>query len=256
MKKLFIWASIIFFSLSSAFTFAEDSDSLKVNLNTGIVSLWLGEPGGIRVYNRPAWRNEVIISKKYNKRVYYVGVWGSFGLNDKGISHKDDFGDEVDFFAGLRQSFKFSEIDLSLKYFLLNDFRKSDDPWIIDAQFDFPASLLTTYIAIRYWGETGKDSLERGWFFRPGVKRSFPVLKIAAVNLDTSLNFSDGPLGKKPGFICGAIKVSLDLKINDWVSLSPFVVLQIPAASQKGKSEDFTGGKDDVMFGVNIGFSF
>lgn len=234
--------------------FAGNEDGWKFNFNTEVISQWLGEPGGIIIYNRPAIRNQLTFSKGK----YYGGVWISIGLNDKGIHHRADFGDEVDLFFGIHQPFEFLEIDLSAKYFALNDLRNSeDDALVIDGQFDFPTQLFTPYLAVRYWGEIGNKSLERGWFFRPGIKKSFLVLKRVGINFDTSLTFSDGPMGKDPGFICGTIKVSSDLKINERVSVSPFVVFQLPSSSQDGGNKDFTGNKSkEVMFGISLNFEF
>lgn len=253
MKKFFVVSvAMLAGLLPFSAVFAGSENGWKFNFQTEVVSQWLGDPGGITVYNRPAIRNQFTLSKGK----YYGGVWVSTGLNDKGIRHRADFGDEIDFFLGIHQQFRLLEVDLSVKYFALNDFRNlNDDALVLDAQVDFPIQFITPYFATRYWGEIGSKSLEKGWFFKPGAKKTFKVSERIMVDIDTFFTFSDGPIDKDPGFICGVIKVSSDVKITKGITFSPFAVFQFPSSSQHGDPRDFTRKKDkEMMFGISLNF--
>lgn len=251
MKKIFVVFAVLAVLTPCFIASAEDGE-WKFNLSTGVTSQYLAKPGMV-LYNRPIWENIFVFSLNQ----YYGGFWTSAGLNDRGIHHKFDFGDEIDLFGGFRYEFKILKIDLRASYFALNNFRNShDDLWVIDSWLDLKTPLLTPYLYIRYFGEVGSESPERGWFYWVGVKKNLPLSDKISFNLNSSLAFSDGALRRDPGFIYGRIFTVANIKINDKVSLSPFLVIQIPAGGQHGKPTDYTDKREKFMFGVSLNINF
>lgn len=156
MKKFFVvfpavFLGLLFFSAA----FAENENNWKFNLSAGITSQYLAKPGMV-LYNRPIWENNFVI---FYRELYYAGSWIPVGLNDRNLKHKKDFGDEFQFFGGIKKNWRFLKSDLRLNYFALNDFRKShDDLWVFDGWLDFNVPSVTPYVYVRYFGEVGRKS--------------------------------------------------------------------------------------------------
>lgn len=254
MKKflaVFVTASLglLFFSVA----FAGNENNWKFNLSTGVNSQYLAKPGMV-LYNRPIWENNFVISYRDS---YYAGSWIPVGLNDRGLKHKKDFGDELQLFAGVKNNWRFLKSDLRFNYFVLNDFRKSrDDLWVFDGWLDFNVPLATPYLYVRYFGEVGRKSPERGWFYWVGLKRNQSLSDKVSLNLNALLAFSDGALSRDPGFIYGRLLTSVDVRISQKVSLSPFLTIQVPAGGQRGRRNDYTDQKEKMAVGVNLNFNF
>lgn len=79
---------------------------------------------------------------------------------------------------GLNKTLASINFDIKMSYFGLNRFRKSDDDlWIFDWQIKNNSNLLNTYFSIRYFGEVGKNSPKKGWFWWLGAEKNLPFKK-------------------------------------------------------------------------------
>lgn len=262
MRKFFVAYFVVLLNLLPYSTaFAENGDWL-VEATTGINSDYLARPGMV-LYNRPLWENSFVVShtlRDYDV-TWYAGVWGVIGLNDRGLSHAKDYGDEFNAFMGLhRDLFGFLGVDVRGSYFALKHHR--DDLWVVDAVLHFKNPYVTPYVSVRYFGEVEGRSPNKGWLSLIGLKKTIPLSNTASLYLNTYIASSDGALGRDPSwFIYGRMQVGAEVKVTERngvaVSLLSSVTIQLPAANQNGHAKDYTGQKEkEISFGVLIKFSF
>lgn len=254
MVRVFVF-SVIVLLISSNISYADNHDfkSLwKFNFMVGLRSEFLGRPG-LQVHNRPLVEGLVVAT--YNDKFYIAG-WGSTSWNSKGISHKNNFSREIDLIAGLYQQLGFAKMEFRVSYFALNFLSKSnDDVLALDwaADFTIPHFPVTPYLEIQYSGEVGRKSPERGWFGWPGLKNDFSISKSVTLNIRAYAEFSDGALGKDPGFIYSRLQLTPTIKVGSKLSVSPTVIFQFPASNQDGKPGDYAN-RERVVFGLSFNF--
>lgn len=261
MRKVVMTVLVSLVALLPYSTALAENGNWLFEITTGINSQYLARPGMV-LYNRPLWENSFAISHALVHDITgYAGVWGVIGLNDRGLSHKKDYGDEFNGFVGLRRDlFGFLGVDLRGSYFALKHHR--DDLWVIDGVFHFKNPYITPYVAIRYFGEVEDRSPNKGWLSLVGLKKSIPLSDTANLYLNTFMASSDGVLGRDPSwFVYGRVQVGAEVKVAERngvaISLLPSVTIQLPAANQNGHPKDYTGQKEkEVAFGILIKFSF
>lgn len=228
---------LLFFHISRVYT-----DDVNWTIKNGVMSEYLAKPG-ITLHDNPVTVNEVTAS--YGE--WYAGMWSSFGMTDARLS--GDFGDEVDFYAGLRGESGILRLDLSGNYFMLNELSHTDDDQVtFDVRLDMPkVKLVQPYFAARYFGGVGESSPEHGWFMWWGATRrqSLPFRLPrrrgnAFLDIDAQVAYSDGALRREPGIIYGRFSVGTGIPVSKQTTLRPVYILQVPSGDQTGHRGDYT----------------
>ncbi|TSC79054.1 MAG: hypothetical protein G01um101429_561 [Parcubacteria group bacterium Gr01-1014_29] len=253
------WQSFVVLVVLFVSTTHVEAKEWRYTLTTGVFSKYLVKPG-FTAHNKPILVNDITISYGDN---WYFGIWNSTGIFDGEVGK--DFGDETDVYVGWRKKWEQIALDLRFSYFALTEIDEfNNDLWIFDGRIDFiKTPVVTPYVAIRYFGDTGKWSPKPGWFIWPGVYKTFPLHFHALgkrwntpLTLDAKLAFAlDKPFGSSNGFTYAQIGASFNIPIRENISLIPSLTWHIPNGGipQLGKA---TVNKHQLVYGMQMQFRF
>ena len=254
MKKMM--AIVLGVSISQSLGWAQ-TDELHFRLETSIRSAYLAKVG-VLLYDQPSWVND--LSASY--RSWYAGVWSTAGLSDDEFGN--NFGDEIDWYAGWKKAFGYVDLDLTASYFQLRKLNQSrDDLVALDAKFTCTADkLLQPYLQVRRIESIGDASPDGGWFVFFGSQYRQPLWFNLPGNadrqnllVDVSGAYSDGALGRESGVPWGRVKLSTDVRLSDDLTLTPSVLWQIGAGDQDGLPDDYTDGNQTV-YALSLTYKF
>ena len=145
-----------------------------------------------------------------------------------------EFEREVDWTVGYDHAFKHWSLDLSATYCNLGDLGKvDDDQWSVDTKATLTSWPVKPYLWLRYLGEFSQASPKGGFSGIIGATRKQSLgfclpgnTEKQTLDLDGCLVFTNGALDLKPGFACGRITASTDIKMTKHSFLTPSVTWQ------------------------------
>lgn len=221
------------------------NDQASWSLKTGVYTGYLGAIGKMFT------RDQVLIQELgVTDGSFNAAVWNSTGLGAR--KYGKTLADEWDVTVGWSHMFGIVRYDVSGSlYFIAELSRLNDDLLTVDQQLSIPIwSGLAPYIKVRAFNRIGSKSPEAGWFVWAGFQR-VEALFGQEINLDVSTAYSDGPLGKEPGFVFSRFTANTSFAITRKYNLVPSIVLQVPFASQKRTIRSYTT-QTEVVGGLTL----
>lgn len=189
------------------------------------------------------------ITLTHNPSGLYGNLWGSYSPED---GFDSDYGDEIDYIAGINQDLGPVNIDVYYAYYNCYQLDRHGDGDVnaIGATVTFPEVwMLTPYLEVEYDWVVG-TSEENGVMYRLGGSFS-PIENLTA-------DISVGGHGEIYG-TCNEVasfarlSISYDLELVEGLILTPEVNFQ----KRVGYSEDNGGLTDDVIWGgLTVSYAF
>ena len=241
MKRcLSILIGVLVFLFSVSFVQAEER-RISANLNLGYYSDYISGMHGLTIHDHPVLQQSIALND--NPSGLYVKVWSSYSPKG-GIN--SDFGDELEYIAGIAMNFGRVGVDVGYAFYNLYDIKNTEgDLHAVYLNLDLPKIYKAKpYITIEGNIPEDKDVLEGGVMWKAGIKRNIKLL-----NLNLSVGGHDGTYGKKPEPI-SFVKLNIAAPFQIWkINITPEVSFQ----KELGYAVE-NGGitEDKIWYGINF----
>ena len=240
---------LLFLSMAHAQEEKFLSGSLTTKLNTAYVS-----KAGIVLYDNPTSVN--VLDLNFGKD-WTAEVWSSTHLGSE--NYISTYGDEFDLLAMYHHNFLEDFRLLATGGYLAfkNLGRSNNDLWIAEAEMSYTKySYFMPYFCVRHFGTIGEKSAGAGWIGWVGARGSYPTgMSHLKLNLDLSLSYSDGALGRTPGADYARAVISLPIQVSESWTLTPSVLLQAPLGNQASHKVCYTK-ENEVVGSVALRYKF
>jgi hypothetical protein len=236
-------------------SFAEDNNPKKIEITGTLSETYLnayigGTPGSI-VYDHPVLQSDLEIDLAIKETVFYLELWHSYSPNG---GENNDWGDEIDYIAGIKKKIGEFSFDVNFSYFNFADMKNmKGDLYSVNFNADFPKILeVTPYLTIE--GDIPKDKkiLEGGVAYRIGTKYS-PKLFGQPIDMDLSIGGHDGAYGTRKEIVSSVRGVLSSTFTFKTVNITP----QISYQKRVGYSVEHGGlTENKFWYGITMSIPF
>ncbi len=251
MKRLTSLIALLAMALlfcSASVIAAEEQDwDFKLLWDVGYYTRYIGGSGST-AYDKEVFQQS--ITGVLIPLGLYFGVWDSFSPNG---SLNGDYGDEVDYFAGIKR--QIGEFTFKLEYVFANiyDLESTEgDLHVISLRTDFP-DLYGATPFLKMEQDIPDNIGDGGFLYRAGFCYTLNAIEELPLNLAVSLAGHDGAYGRRPEKISSArLEVSTDICFRK-ATITPMVNFQ----KCLGYSREEGGmSEDKIWAGINVSIPF
>ena len=225
------------------------------SLASSVYSKYIGKIGAI-FSGDPILVNEL----DWSRGDLFAGVWNSTGLDR--YPYGSTYADELDLWFGYGHTFDWIHVQTDVAYYTVKDLtRMNDDLWVVEGEVSLSKiPFVQPYVSFCQFEKVDRNSFPGGMFYWAGIRRTQPLgfsvgKTKQTLNLDLMTAYSNGALGKNPGFVFERLTVNLPIVLSGRMTLTPSVVLQSPIGGQDHHQVAYTT-KDEVVWGVSAGYKF